>query len=170
MPENQSSAHWLQRLLIGRNPRRTLLRACILAALTFITFRFAVLPIQVEGRSMVPACSDRSIHFLNRLAYWRHAPERGDIVGIRFSGPHNMLLKRVVGLPGERIGFAGGRVTVNSQSLDERYVKLPSNWQRADVLVGPDEYFVVGDNRSMPIQDHTFGMAKRERILGKLVL
>jgi len=80
------------------------------------------------------------------------------------------LLKRVVGLPGERIGFSSGHVTVNGSAIEEPYRKLKSNWERQPVLLGPDEYFVVGDNRSMPIEDHTLGIAKRERILGKAML
>jgi signal peptidase I len=81
-----------------------------------------------------------------------------------------MLLKRVVGLPGERIGFSGGFVTVNGKTLDEPYLLWPSKWDREPVELAPDEFFVVGDNRTMPMKDHTFGIAKRERILGKLML
>jgi signal peptidase I len=170
MSENNPQPHWLRRLVFGSNPKRTLIRAAVLGALTVLAFKFALLPVRIEGGSMRPTYSDRSINFVNLLAFVTHEPRRGDVVAIRFAGPHIMLLKRVVGLPGESIGFSKGRVQVNGQALDEPYVRFPSNWERDPVHLGPDEYFVVGDNRSMPMRDHTFGVAKRERILGKVLL
>jgi signal peptidase I len=161
---------WLRRLVIGRNPRVTLLRALALVVVSFITFKFILLPIRVTGGSMEPNFRDRRVNFINRLAYLQHAPQRGDVVGVRFTGPSVMLLKRVVGLPGEQIGFAQGRVTVNGAPLAEPYLVLRSDWNRAPITLGPDEFFVVGDNRSMPMQWHYFGIAERRRILGKALL
>lgn len=168
--ETKQSHNWLRTLTIGRNPRFTLVRAAILAVLTVVVFKSTLLPIRVSGGSMQPTYKESRINFINRLAYLRHEPRRGDVVGIRFAGRSLMLLKRVVGLPGETIGFANGRVTVNGEPLDEPYVKFPSDWERGPVQLGPDEYFVVGDNRSMPIENHTLGITKRERILGKILL
>lgn len=148
----------------------TLVRAVILAVLTVIIFKTAVLPVRVTGISMLPSYKDGRVNFINRLAYRKRNPQRGDVVGVRFAGPSIMLLKRVVGLPGERIGFSSGHVTVNGKPLDEPYPLLPSNWEREPVELAPDEFFVVGDNRTMPMKDHTFGIAKRERIMGKLLL
>lgn len=167
---SQQNVSWLRRLTIGRNPRVTLVRALLLAAVTILVFKGCVLPIRVQGGSMEPTYHNHSVNFLNRLAYWRHEPQRGDVVGIRFAGKSVMLLKRVVGRPGETIAFQRGHVVVNGTPLDEPYLKLVSDWERPPVTLGPDEYFVVGDNRSMPMQDHTFGIAKRERILGKIML
>ena len=161
---------WLRRLIIGRNPQVTLVRAAILGVLTVICFKVAILPVRVTGGSMLPTYRDGAVNFVNRLAYRNREPQRGDVVGVRFAGPSIMLMKRVVGLPGERVGFHEGRVVINGRTIDEPYLKWPSTWEREAVLLGPDEFFVVGDNRSMPIQDHTFGAAKRERILGRLIL
>lgn len=160
----------VRRLIIGRNPRLTLVRALVLVVVSFITFTFFLTPIRVVGISMEPNYRNQRLNFINRLAYWRHGPQRGDVISIRFSGESRMLLKRVVGLPGERIGFVGGRITVNGQLLDEPYLKLPSDWNADPVEVGPDEYFVVGDNRSMPKHLHDHGRAERARILGKTLL
>jgi signal peptidase I len=164
------STSLLRRLLIGRNPRVTLLRALTLVVVSFITFKFILLPIRVTGGSMEPNFRDRRINFINRLAYVRGTPQRGDVVGVRFTGPSLMLLKRVVGLPGEQIGFLHGQVTVNGEVLTEPYLVLKSDWNRAPVTLGPGEYFVVGDNRSMPMQWHYFGIAEQSRILGKALL
>jgi signal peptidase I len=160
----------LRRITIGRNPRVTLIRAAILGILTFVCFKFTILPIRVTGISMLPTYRDGQRKFIYLLAYRNQEPRRGDIVSIRFSGPSNMLLKRVVGLPGERVGFHEGRVTVNGQPLAEPYLQWPCRWEREPMLLGPDEYFVVGDNRTMLIENHYFGAAKRERIIGRLIL
>lgn len=163
-------------LIFGRNLRFTLIRAGTLALTAFIVFRFILIPARITGSSMEPTYHDGSVNFINLLAYRTHEPQRGDVVGVRFS-PRDplslkspMLLKRVVGLPGDLIGFQNGRVTVNGDALSEPYIKLPSDWARHPVQLGPDDYFVVGDNRSMPIENHTFGIAKREKIIGRILL
>jgi len=59
---------------------------------------------------------------------------------------------------------------INGQVLDEPYLKWSCDWERTPVTLESDEYFVVGDNRSMNIEDHTFGKCRRSRILGKVLL
>jgi signal peptidase I len=81
-----------------------------------------------------------------------------------------MYLKRIVGLPGETISFSGGRVMINGEPLEEPYEKGACDWNCAPVSLGPAEYFVVGDNRSMSQLDHVFGKAERSRIVGRVVL
>ena len=82
----------------------------------------------------------------------------------------SVSVKRVVALPGETVAFVGGRLMVNGTPQPEPYVKLPCHWQMAPVRLGADEYYVVGDNRSMLIEDHEFGRATRDRIVGKVLL
>ena len=163
-------AGWLRRVAIGRNPRRTLLRVSLLVALSLLIFNFALLPIRVEGISMFPTYRDKGVHFVNRLAYRLAEPKRGDVVAIRYTWIHLMLMKRVVGLPGETLAFHRGRLYINGQMLDEPYVKTSCDWEIAPQQIGPDEYFVVGDNRSMPEADHMKGRAVRARIMGKIIL
>ena len=117
---------------------------------------------------------------VNELAYLRHAPQRGDVVAIRMippddaisrrAPPNIMLLKRIIGLPGETVAFAHGHVLINGQILDEPYEKSDFDWNAAPVTLGPDQYYYVGDNRSMPAQDHVHGVCGRNQILGKAVL
>jgi len=170
MADQSSNKSWIQIIILGRNPRFTLIRAGILAGLALVVFKFILLPVRVSGGSMEPTYHDNRVNFINCLAYWNHEPRRGDVVGIRYAGRSVMLLKRIVGRPGEQVGFQHGRVTVNGTALDEPYVKLPSDWNRAPVQLGPDEYFVVGDNRSMPMENHTFGITDRARIIGRTLL
>jgi signal peptidase I len=168
--------HWLRVLVIGRRPKATLVRIAVLVVVCFVTFNFILLPIQIKGISMEPTCQDRQVHCVNCLAYLRNEPQRGDIVSIRFSkpeglaNPSQMLLKRIIGLPGETVSFHGGHAYINGQLLDEPYLKLPCDWEHEAIPCGPDQYYVVGDNRSMPFNLHTKGRAERDRIIGKLFL
>jgi signal peptidase I len=168
-PES-SKPTWLQTILIGRKPKRTLVRSCILVVTCVLISQFVLLPIRVEGASMLPTYNENGINFINRLAYAWADPKRGDVVGIRLAGPHVMYMKRIVGLPGETVAFHQGRVIIDGVVLYEPYVKRPCDWERAAVTLGPNEYFFVGDNRSMPQVDHTFGRGQRERIIGKILL
>jgi signal peptidase I len=118
---------------------------------------------------MLPTYKDHSLNLVNRLAYLRHEPQRGDVTSVRLTGLHVMFLKRIIGLPGETVAFAGGRVLINGRVLNEPYEKFPCDWNSPPVTLAADEYFFVGDNRSMPEEDHTFGKQKRDHIVGKVL-
>ncbi len=167
---SESRPHWLRVVAIGRNPRNTVIRIAVLAVTCFIVFHFILLPIRVTGISMLPTYKNGSINSVNRLAYLFHEPRRGDVVSIRFAGTHLMLMKRIIGLPGETVAFVNGRVLINDEILDEPYEKSPCDWNLPPEKLGADEYFVVGDNRTMPAEDHTKGKVPRERIIGRVVL
>ena len=167
------SRRWLEILKIcavGRRPGRTLVRALVMALLCYLIFGFALLPVRVTGISMEPTYHDGAVNFCNRLAYLRHEPRRGNVVTIRYAGIHDMLMKRIIGLPGETVSFAHGRVFINGAPLAEPYLKEPSHWNLPPMKLDAAQYFVVGDNRSMRWQDHKFGKADRERIIGKIIL
>jgi signal peptidase I len=168
--DSKPRPHWFHVITIGRNPRNTLVRITVLVAACLVVFNFVLLPIQVRGISMLPTYKDRSINFVNRLAYLRHGPQRGDVVGIRFAGIHVMLMKRIIGLPGETVEFKNGRVFINGQILDEPYEKWKCDWNLPPEKLDANEYFVVGDNRTMPAEDHVKGRVERERIVGKVLL
>jgi signal peptidase I len=159
-----------QRLIYGRKPHWTLVRVLVWVVVLVAGSQFVVRPVKVQGSSMLPNYQDGRVNFVFKWAYRFGEPSRGDVVAIRLSGEHIMYLKRIIGLPGETVGFYRGRAVVNGEYLDEPYLKLPSNWNRAPVTLGHDEYFVVGDNRSMPKEDHEFGKAKRSKIVGKALL
>jgi signal peptidase I len=156
-------------LSFGRNPKATLVRIVVLVAACWVVFGFILLPIRVTGISMLPTYKDHSLNLINRLAYLRHEPQRGDVTSVRLTGFHVMFLKRIIGLPGETVAFADGRVLINGNILDEPYEKFPCDWNRPPVTLAADEYFFVGDNRSMPKEDHTFGVQKRNHIVGKVL-
>lgn len=156
-------------LLLGRNPRWTLVRALVLVSVVAVVFKFLLLPIRVSGHSMVPTHRDGQINLVHRRAYrGDHTPQRGDVVAIRTSGTHWMFLKRVIALPGEEAAILQGRVLINGQPLAEPYLNRPVYpWNWRPRVLGPDEYLVIGDNRAMQQELHQFGVVRRERIVGK---
>jgi signal peptidase I len=167
---NESRPHWLQVLTIGRRPKTTLIRIAVLVVTCFVTFKFVLLPIRVEGISMQPTYHTGQINCVNRLAYLRHEPQRGDIVSVRLAGTSVMYMKRIIGLPGETVSFHQGHALINGEPLAEPYVKFSCDWEHAPIVCGPDQFYVVGDNRSMPFEYHTQGRAERSHIVGKLLL
>jgi signal peptidase I len=168
--EQQWLPRWIRIVVMGRNPRTTLVRVAVLIAVSLVVFKFVLLPIRVEGISMLPTYRDRSVNFVNRLAFLRHGPQRGDVVSIRLAGIHLMYMKRIIGLPGETVAFENGRAVINGEVLDEPYQRWSCDWNYPPVTLGPDEYFAVGDNRTMPWQLHKLGRVNRDHIVGKALL
>jgi signal peptidase I len=156
-------------LVFGENPRRTLTRVLVLATICFVTFRWLLVPIRTEGSSMLPTYQPDRLNLVNRLAYLGDAPNRGDVVAIQMAGPRVLYVKRVIGLPGERVSVVDGIVNINGVPFDEPYVKNRRPWHVAEVTLGPSEYFVIGDNRGMAAGDHDFGRVELSRILGRVV-
>jgi signal peptidase I len=162
---------WLRTVLIGRHPRRTLVRIVVLVVACVLVRTFMMLPIRVVGISMLPTYKDGSIHVVNRLSYLFHKPQRGDVVAIRLlAGEHVMYLKRIVGLPGETVFFHRGELYINGQPMEEPYVKLHGHWEQKVGQLEPDQYFVVGDNRDTWFLGHEKGPVTRDFIVGKVLL
>jgi signal peptidase I len=159
----------LTQLLLGRDPRRTLIRVAVLIAVSYGTFGYLLLPIRGEGISMLPAFSSGQIGFVNVLAYAWSPPRRGDIVAIRMAGRRVMYVKRIVGLPAERLSIVGGIVRIDGTALAEPYANGGSTWDLTEVRLGSNQYFVIGDNRRMSIQNHDLGATSRDRIVGKVL-
>jgi signal peptidase I len=158
-----------RRLIFGRDPRRTAVRIVVLAALSFVTFRWLLIPIRTDGISMLPTYRSGTLNLVDRVRYQFTSPHRGDVVAIRLAGVRVVYVKRIIGLPGERVAFVAGEVEINGVPLPEPYVQNRRPWDIEEVTLGPDEYFVVGDNRGMNADDHTFGRVDADRIVGRVV-
>jgi signal peptidase I len=158
-----------RRIVFGANPRRTAVRIVILAAVSLVTFRWVLIPLRTQGISMRPTYESGQLKFFNRLAYVAHAPRRGDIVAIRLAGPRVIYVKRVIGLPGERLSISQGQVYINGLPLVEPYVHNRLPWDVPEVTLSGFEYYVIGDNRTMRAADHDFGRVDAARILGRIV-
>ncbi len=159
----------MKTLLLGSNPRLTVIRATALIVSSVVVFGFVLLPVRLHGISMLPTYDDGALNFANRLAFIRRPPARGDVVAIRMAGPSVVYVKRVVGLPRETVEITAGVVSINGRPLAEPHVVHRAPWNLPAFTLGDEEYFVVGDNRGMAMQYHDFGRAARDRIIGRML-
>lgn len=159
----------LRTLLVGRSAAWALVRAALLGIGLIVLSRVAFSPIRAHGISMLPTYADGEFLLLNRLAYRTAPPQRGDVVAIALAGGRAVLVKRIVGLPGERVRMEDGTLLVDDAPVSEPYVQYSARWSVDELALDGDEYYVVGDNRAMAPELHDFGSAPRERILGRVV-
>lgn len=145
------------------------MRVLVLVAISVVLFKWVLLPVRAQGISMQPTFGSGSFRLVNRLSFLSGTPQRGDIIAIRLAGTRVVYVKRVIGLPGERLEIADGQVLINGVPLDEPYVQNRRPWTLAEVTMAPGEYFVVGDNRGMNRRDHTMGRVDANRIIGRVV-
>jgi signal peptidase I len=168
----QSAGKWIKAFAVGRRPQWTVARIVVLVLVTFFLFKYVILLRRIESVSMLPTFHEGSIHVINRLAYLGgRRPQRGDIVAIRTSGETVMYVKRIIGLPGETIELRDGTVLINGQALEEPYLfrKRRRDWDRLPLTLGANEYYVIGDNRTMSFEQHELGAVAGHRIAGKVV-
>jgi signal peptidase I len=118
---------------------------------------------------MLPTYHDGSFRLVNRLAYAGREPRRGEVVAIRLAGPRVLFVKRIIGLPGERVRLEAGVVFIDGKLLNEPYVVHRAAWLMDEKTLGNREYFVAGDNRGMPIEQHELGVVNRDRIVGRML-
>lgn len=131
--------------------------------------------VKVEGKSMEPTVTDGSHILVNKRYYINNEPERFDVILLDIEEDHlTHYIKRIIGLPGETIRIKDGTIFVNNKWLlepthDENTQALSA---KEDIILGSDEYFVLGDNRNESIDSRyrDFGMVTRNMIQGKMVL
>ena len=148
---------------------------CFAAVLLAFVIVFLVgMKISVIGVSMEPALYNGQEVLVNRFVYKLLAPNRGDIVVFLPNGNQNShyYLKRVVGLPGEHVQIIGGYVYIDGAPLEENdvYDKISDpGIAENEIVLGSDEYFVLGDNRnnSEDSRSGNIGPVNRESIYGK---
>ncbi len=140
------------------------------ASVLMITFLYQ--PVRVEGTSMLPRLEDRDRLFINKFVYHFTAIDRGDVIVFRYPrDPENSYIKRVIALPGDRIRIDHGHVWLNGKLLGESYVpeSFRGNSSMAEMMVPPENYFVMGDHRSISRDSRDFGPVDRSLIYGKAV-
>jgi signal peptidase I len=130
----------------------------------------------VDGPSMEPSFYTGQRVIVSRVNYMVQAPQRGEI--IVFESPDQPgvdppLIKRVVGLPGETVEIRDTQVYIDGRPLDETYINEPCSASRCrDNLweLGPDEYFVMGDNRNRSRDSRVFGPVTRNHVIGEALV
>lgn len=143
-----------------------LIRAAVVGVSAYLIFGHICVPVRIKGISMEPTYHDEAFNFCWRLAYLFSKPKRYDVVTVRFAGKRVMLLKRVVALEGEQVEFRDGKLYVDGKEIHEPYVRYPCNWNLPPREVEKGWVYVVGDNRDMALENHTFGQTSLRRIMG----
>jgi len=156
----------LPRWVAGADPRRTAIRVAVLVVVAYLTFSYVLLPVRGDGISMTPTIESGDLIFINRLTYRLREPRRGEVVAIRMAGRSVVYVKRLIGLPGDRLKIDHGNVSINDEWIKEPYARKRDDWSLDEVTLNRDEYFVVGDNRTMPMPLHDMGTVPRARLIG----
>ncbi len=151
---------WLRELL------ETVLPAVLIALLINL---FLAQATRVFGQSMEPTLYSDQRLVIEKLSYHFHSARRGDVVVLRVPEQSDeLLIKRVVGLPGETIDIREGRVYVDGRLLDEPYIHQATRDNQQDpIVVPPLHVFVMGDNRGFSNDSRSFGVVPLEHIVGR---
>jgi signal peptidase I len=123
---------------------------------------------QVQGQSMEPNLHTAQRVVVEKVTYRFHGPRRGDIVVIDLpeAGPE-LLIKRVIAMPGETIVSRSGQVYINGEPLDEPYITSPGGRDVTEQIVPPLHVFVMGDNRQFSNDSRNFGPVPIDDVIGR---
>jgi signal peptidase I len=126
---------------------------------------------RVYGQSMEPNLHSDQRLVVEKLSYsqWLRlrSPQRGDVVVVRVKGSSDLLIKRVVGLPGDQVEVRDGHLLVNHEPLTEAYVAQPTYGSYGPMDVPPLHLFVMGDNRNFSNDSRTFGPVPVKDVVGR---
>lgn len=159
-------ADFVKKFFFPKISSRYLLRVAVVAATAFIIFKYILIPFRIQGESMAPTYVTGSFNFCFALRYVFSKPMPPDVVNVRMAGKKIMLLKRVVATEGQRVEFRGGDLYVDAKKILEPYVVNKGDWNLLPTTVKTGNVYVVGDNRSMPAEAHTFGQTSVTQIVG----
>ena len=147
------------------------LRLAVVAVFCFLFFKFVCKPVFLNGGSMEPNYHNHTLNFCWIPTYLFRAPRKGDVVALRYEADRVMLLKRIIACENDTVEFRNGTLLVNGKAVNEPYVRYnQGGWNLPPRRVSPGYVYVVGDNRSMPIEQHKFGEIRKNRIEGTLLL
>jgi len=143
----------------------TIIPAIIIALLINL---FLAQATRVYGQSMEPNLHTDERLIVEKVSYKIHPPDRHDIIVLKVrDDAKELLIKRVIGLPGETVEIKEGHVYVDGQMLDEPYLARPTMGRYGPTVVPPLHVFVLGDNRNASNDSRAFGAIPYENIVGK---
>ena len=156
---------------------REVIETIVLTVLMFLVIRFAVQNFNIEGTSMEPSLHNQELILVDKWTYLFRPPARGDVI-VFMAPPHpdQDYIKRVIGLPGDVITIQNTTVIVDSVTLHESYVASYNQGNLYDykhirnMVVPPEDYFVLGDNRAGSSDSRDWGFVPKSNIIGRAAL
>ena len=174
---------------------KEILEAAVLALLVFLVIQSTVRNFRVDGSSMRPTLEGGQYLLVNKLVYFRidterlsrivpfwnvdrptghfaiHPPQRGEVIVFHFPrDPKKDFVKRVIGLPGERVELRRGTVYIDGAALEEPYLTIRDDSTTPSVRIAEKQYYVLGDNRRASNDSRSWGMVPEENVVGKVWL
>jgi len=150
-----------------------LIKVVVLAGITIALVRhFLFKPFYVKGQSMEPNYHEKDYLIIDEISYRFREPKRGEVVVFKAPVGTDYYLKRVIGLPGERVKVEDNKVFVYNAEhpqglqLEENYLSEPTQGS-VSVTLEPDQYYVLGDNRLASYDSRRFGAISASSIVGR---
>lgn len=154
-------------------------RVLLISAVIILPIRYFVAqPFVVRGASMEPSFTDREYLIVDEVSYYFREPQRGEAIVFHYPrDPRQFFIKRIIGLPSERIKIEKGKISVFSAAypegftLQEEYLDPPgrSTHPEMERTLGADEYFVLGDNRDFSSDSRLWGALPEALVVGRAV-
>jgi len=153
-----------------------LVKIALISLAIIIPVRYYLIkPFYVNGASMEPSYYNHEYLIVDEISYRFNEPVRGEVVVFEYPrDPNQFFIKRIIGLPGERVVVVGGDVKIyNSKNLDGFVLSEPylsdsaKTTGDADIVLKKGEYFVLGDNRNASLDSRRFGALSKDKIVGR---
>ena len=143
---------------------KELLPYAIIILIVVIIRTFIITPVRVDGNSMNSTLKDGEILLLEKFD---KNLKRFDIIVLDYNG--EKLIKRVIGLPGEKVEYKNNKLYINDKKIDEPFIEEETYDFKLDYIIPKDNYFVVGDNRDNSLDSRIIGVISSDSILGKTI-
>lgn len=162
----------------AENPWTEALKTIALSAVLAFGIRSFVAEARyIPSGSMLPTLQINDRLIIDKISYNFQNPDRGDIIvfsptdALKQQNFKDAFIKRLIGLPGDKVEVKEGKVYVNNQPLNqENYIEEKPNYTFGPVTVPPNQYLVLGDNRNNSYDSHYWGFVPRDRIIGRAVV
>jgi len=176
MPGVQAEVRRFKFPNFGAEDRLSYVVLCIAlwSALAYLFIsHFIMMAVEIKGASMIPTLLDGQHYILYRCPYLFRAPHPGEIVVIRDPEDHDLSIKRIIAQPNDLFEIRRDGVYVNNAKLPEPYLTPDAAWASGNKLIkptrlGPNEFYVMGDNRDRSADSRIYGPVPRNFILGTI--
>ena len=150
------------------------IKIILLALLIVMPIRYFLFqPFIVKGQSMEPGVVSGDYLIVDEITYRFREPARGEVIVFKYPfNPSHRYIKRIIGLPGEKVEIRNGKVYINGKPLNESTYLPPGTETPGEIetVLRENEYFVLGDNRIASADSRTWGPLPRKNIIGRAII